>query len=101
MVKQSLGRGFGSLIPKDLDSSLLSVDKNRVQNLLIADIIANPNQPRREHEPGQLAELTASVKRHGVIVPIIVVREDDKYQIVAGERRWREAKAAGLDSLPA
>lgn len=100
MAKTALGRGFDTLIPKDLDSSLLSADKNRVQNLLTADIVANPKQPRGEVDPAALAELTASVKRHGVLQPIIVVRVGNKYQIVAGERRWRAAQAAALESIP-
>ncbi len=101
MAKQSLGKGFDALIPKDLDASILSEDTNRIQKLLIGDIVPNPGQPRRQHQPNELAELTLSVKRHGVLQPIIVVRHGKDYRIVAGERRWRAAKAAGLDSIPA
>ena len=99
--KQSLGRGFDALIPKDLDKTILEEDKSRVQKLLISDIVPNPNQPRREHTPEGLNELTLSVKRHGVLQPIIVVRYGNGYRIVAGERRWRAAKAAGLKDMPA
>ncbi|HEX5395368.1 MAG TPA: ParB/RepB/Spo0J family partition protein [Candidatus Saccharimonadales bacterium] len=99
--KQSLGRGFDALIPKELDRSMLEEDKHRVQRLLIADIVPNPEQPRREHADDTHKELTESVKRHGVLQPIIVVRRKNGYRIVAGERRWRAAKAAGLENIPA
>ena len=98
--KQALGRGFEALIPKDLDKTILEEDKNRVQKILISDIKPNPEQPRREHNPESHNELTLSVKRHGVIQPIIVTRHDNGYRIVAGERRWRAAKAAGLKEVP-
>lgn len=101
MPKQSLGRGFDALIPKDLDSSILEEDKHRVQKLLIADISPNPDQPRKEIDPEALAELTESVKTHGVLQPIIVVRLEKGYRIVAGERRWRAAKAARHKDVPA
>lgn len=104
MAKQTgLGRGFGSLIPKDLDRSIMEEDKNRVQKLLITEISPNPDQPRREFDKVALAELTASVKRHGVLQPIIVVRDStgSGYRIVAGERRWRAARDAKLPNIPA
>ena len=102
MAKLSLGRGIDALIPQDLDKTILEEDKSRVQKLLISDIVPNPNQPRREHNPTTLSELTLSVKKHGILQPIIVVRrrQGDGYQIVAGERRWHAAKAAGLSYIP-
>src|SRR5690349_4209630 len=99
-AKQSLGRGLGSLIPTDFDAAILEDDKHRVQHLLIQDIKPNPGQPRRDFGQNELNELAESIKRHGVLQPIIVVRADNSYQIVAGERRWRAAKAAGLKSIP-
>jgi len=103
MVKQVLGRGFDALIPKDLDTSILEEDKHRVQKILIAEIRPNPDQPRREFDPSALAEMTESIKRHGVLQPIIVVknRAAEGYLIVAGERRYRAAKAAKLTHMPA
>jgi ParB family chromosome partitioning protein len=103
MAKQSLGRGFDILIPKDVDKTILEEDKHRVQKLLIDDIVANPDQPRREFDENALTELASSIKRHGVLQPIIVVRSDDdnKYHIVAGERRWRASSQAGLTHVPA
>jgi ParB family chromosome partitioning protein len=99
--KPSLGRGFDALIPKDFDKTILEEDKNRVQKILISDIVPNPAQPRSNYSPKAHAELTESIKRHGVLQPIIVVRHGNKYRIVAGERRWRAAKAAGHQNIPA
>lgn len=102
-AKQTLGRGFDALIPKDFDKSLLDNDGTRVQKLLITDIVPNPEQPRREFDDAAHSELVASVSRHGVLQPIIVVRANDGkgYRIVAGERRWRAARDAKLTQIPA
>lgn len=99
--KQKLGRGFEALIPKDLDRSILQEDSERVQKLLIADVAPNPDQPRKEFDEASLNELVNSVKRHGVLQPIIVVRDKNGYRIVAGERRWRAAQTAQLTHIPA
>jgi len=98
---KSLGRGLGALISTDLDQSLLQEDNERVQKLLIQDIVPNPDQPRRVFEESSLAELAASIRQHGVVQPIIVVRHKDGYRIVAGERRWRAAQLAKLNNIPA
>jgi len=99
-AKQSLGKGFDALIPTDFDSTILQEDKHRVQPLLISDIKPNPAQPRREFSQPELMELSTSIKQDGVLQPIIVVRAGSGYQIVAGERRWRAAKLAGLKNIP-
>jgi ParB family chromosome partitioning protein len=101
MVKQSLGRGFDILIPKDVDRSILEEDKHRVQKILIEDIVPNPEQPRKEFDEQALSELADSIKRHGVLQPIIVMKKNDKYHIVAGERRFRASQSAGLTHVPA
>jgi ParB family chromosome partitioning protein len=101
MAKQALGKGFDILIPKDVDTSILEEDKHRVQKIRIEDIVPNPEQPRREFDEQQLSELAESIKRHGVLQPIIVMREGDKYHIVAGERRYRASVSAGLTHVPA
>lgn len=102
-AKQSLGRGFDALIPQNLDRSILESDNSRIQNLLIQDIKPNPQQPRREFGETALNELSSSIKSHGVMQPIIVVRDKDSngYIIVAGERRWRAAQQANLKNIPA
>ncbi len=89
------------MISTDLDQSILQEDNERVQKLLIQDIVPNPDQPRRVFEESSLAELAASIKQHGVVQPIIVIRHKDGYRIVAGERRWRAAQAAQLNTIPA
>jgi ParB family chromosome partitioning protein len=102
-AKQTLGRGFDALIPKNFDKSLLDNDSLRVQKLLITDIAPNPAQPRHEFDDAAHTELVASIGRHGVLQPIIVVRAEGGkgYRIVAGERRWRAARDAKLTQIPA
>jgi ParB family chromosome partitioning protein len=99
--KQPLGRGLSALISSDLDQSLLEEDSQRIQKLLIQDIVPNPDQPRREFDQTALEELADSIRQHGVVQPVIVVRHNDGYRIVAGERRWRAAQLAQLTHLPA
>ncbi|MBI2008849.1 ParB/RepB/Spo0J family partition protein [Candidatus Saccharibacteria bacterium] len=102
MAKLSLGRGFDTLIPTELDTAILQEEGVRIHKLLISEIVPNKAQPRRGFDKTELSGLTASIKKHGVLQPIIVVRhsKDDNYQIVAGERRWLAAKAAGLKHIP-
>ncbi|HSW79006.1 MAG TPA: ParB/RepB/Spo0J family partition protein [Candidatus Babeliales bacterium] len=101
--KQSLGRGLGALISDDLDRSILQEDIERVQKLLITDIVPNPDQPRRQFDDNALNELADSIKQHGVLQPIIVIRLDNgnTYRIIAGERRWRAAALAQQSHIPA
>lgn len=101
--RQSLGRGFETLIPKDLDKSLLQDEQQRIQKLLIEEVEPNPDQPRREIDDTMLGELADSISRHGVLQPIIVVRNEaaNGYTIVAGERRWRASKLAKQTHIPA
>jgi ParB family chromosome partitioning protein len=97
-----LGRGFDSLIPKDVDIGLLEDDSNRIQKILITDVFPNQDQPRRSFDQGLLDELASSIREHGILQPIIVVQKSDKtFRIVAGERRYRAASLAGLDRIPA
>ena len=105
--KTGLGRGFGSLIPEDVIQSEFDptaqedLQMTSEQHVLIQDVIPNPEQPRKQFTPEAINDLAESVKEHGVLQPIIVIRDGEKYQIVAGERRWRAAQAAGLDKIPA
>lgn len=103
MVKQKgLGRGFGSLLPENFDSSLLVDKKDRIQKLFISDIKPNPDQPRKHFDEGALKELSSSIKQYGILQPLVVTPGgDSKYIIIAGERRFRAAKLAGIDQLPA
>ena len=96
-TKKGLGRGLSSLIG---DSE---VTENRT-TISISSIIRNKYQPRKKFEKESLEELTSSIKERGVIQPIIVRKSDDiidKFEIVAGERRWQAAQKAGLHKVPA
>lgn len=105
--KTGLGRGFASLIPTDLideslDPTAAQDEKlSDLRELKLTDIIANPDQPRRLFDEEALEEMAASIKEHGLIQPIVVTPVGGKYQIVAGERRFRGATKAGLKSIPA
>ena len=102
---KGLGRGFESLIPTDLVDEefdlTASEEKGELKKLKLSDIIPDDEQPRREFDEEALNALATSIKEHGVLQPIVVTREDGKYKIVAGERRWRASKIAGLDKIPA
>jgi ParB family chromosome partitioning protein len=74
---------------------------SQLRYIPVKKIINNPDQPRREFDPVALAELATSLSEHGMLQPIIVVPKGEKYQIVAGERRWRAAQLANLDKVPA
>jgi ParB family chromosome partitioning protein len=101
--KSNLGRGLGALFSNDLDRSILQEDNERIQKIPISDIKPNPDQPRREFDQAALDELASSIKQHGVVQPIIVVRinGEDGYQIISGERRWRASRQAELTRIPA
>ena len=108
MAKKGLGRGFSSLIPTEMiidekiDSELgLEYDKNQLEELKISDISPDPEQPRRHFNKEKLEELANSIRIHGVLQPIVVVRKNSKFLIVAGERRYRASKLAGLERVPA
>ena len=102
MVKKTgLGKGLEALfnenqLTKEEEMKLEKI----VQNLKLIDIEPNRDQPRRTFNSESLEELATSIKRYGVIQPIIVTKMDNYYQIVAGERRWRAAKKAGLMEIP-
>lgn len=106
-AKKGLGRGFESLIPTELlDESFdptASVDEqiSELRNIKLAEITADPNQPRRYFDEEALGGLAISIKEHGILQPIVVTPSGGGYQIVAGERRYRAALLAGLDKIPA
>jgi len=107
MAKKGLGRGFDSLIPTDLFDDSFDPTKDDEQSvsqlrvLKLSEISADPNQPRQHFDETALMELTESIKRHGVLQPIVVTKKDDTYEIIAGERRFRASKAAGKNTIPA
>lgn len=97
MAKSKLGRGLGSFF--DEEPEIKTGDT--VETLRITQVEPNKNQPRHSFNDDKIEELSESIKEHGVIQPIIVVKNNDMYKIVAGERRWRAAKKAGLKEIPA
>ncbi|MFT4532158.1 MAG: ParB family chromosome partitioning protein [Candidatus Saccharimonadales bacterium] len=101
MAKSALGRGFDSLIPVDFAVEDVVSPGEQVKNLSLSKIIRNPDQPRKEFDPSALQELAESIKRHGVIQPIVVLPVGDQYRIVAGERRCRASQIAKLKTIPA
>ena len=96
--KTGLGKGLDALFSNVSEEK---VEGEVVQNLKIIDIEPNKNQPRSTFDEESLSELAESIKRYGVIQPIIVTKQDDYYKIVAGERRWRASKKAGITEIPA
>lgn len=106
-AKKGLGRGFDSLIPTELLDE--SFDPTAVQdeqvsdlrNIKLTEIHPDPEQPRRHFDEAALAEMSASIREHGVLQPIVVTPKSGGYQIVAGERRYRAATTAGLEKIPA
>ena len=95
-----LGKGLDALFgpaPKEEQQQ----ENDILQNLNINDVEPNRNQPRKTFDEEALEELADSIKEYGLIQPIVVTKEDDYYQIIAGERRWRASKKAGLKEIPA
>ena len=95
-----LGRGISTLIPKVLPKTENATSATLEQKVAIDNLRVNPRQPRRNFDPAALAELTASVQEKGVLQPILVRRVGHHFEIIAGGRRFRAAKAAGLATVP-
>ncbi len=102
--KSALGKGLDKLIPKELVSNPENGAKEKApapdRVVKITKVVPNKDQPRRKFDEDALQELTENIKLHGVLFPILVVERGDNYMIVAGERRWRAAMAAGLKEMP-
>lgn len=103
--KTGLGKGLDALFG---DSPILTEEKQEendkienVKKLKVSEIEPNRNQPRRQFDEESLDELAESIKTYGLLQPIIVSRKDKYYEIIAGERRWRACKRAGLKEIPA
>lgn len=102
--KSGLGKGLGSLFPSNVDVDNLGGEiatNEKIVEMKINKVEPNVDQPRKVFDEEKLAELADSIKEHGVLQPIIVTKKDDYYQIIAGERRWRASKLAGLKTIPA
>jgi ParB family chromosome partitioning protein len=99
MKKEVLGRGLEALLSPDLKESVSETE--RVKELEIESIDANPHQPREHFNDENLGELAESIRRHGVLQPVVVRRTGERYQLVMGERRLRASKIAGRQTIPA
>ena len=101
--KTGLGKGLNALF---VDNNIMegnvqiTDDKDKIHKIKIIDIEPNKNQPRKKFEAESLDELSESIKRYGVIQPILVSKKENYFEIVAGERRWRASKKAGLTEMP-
>lgn len=95
-MSKRLGRGLDALIPS-LDIS----DEEKISQIKLSDLRPNPYQPRKEFDASAIEELKKSIEEHGVIQPIIIRKSIKGYEIIAGERRFRASKEAGLSTIPA
>ena len=109
--KSGLGKGLDALIPagnkkasvkKETEPVIIEkiVEKKGVETLKITEVEPNREQPRKNFNEDALLELSDSIKQYGVIQPLIVQKKGDHYEIIAGERRWRAAKMAGIKEIP-
>ncbi len=102
--KSGLGKGLEALFPSNVDIEKLGDTQSNEEKIIemkINNIEPNINQPRKIFDDEKMLELADSIKEHGVLQPIIVAKKDNYYQIIAGERRWRASKLAGLKTIPA
>ena len=108
--KKGLGRGLESLFafydteeqtPQTTEVKKSTAKNDGIAEVEVSKIVPNPNQPRKHFDEEALQELSSSIKLHGVIQPLVVNKvENDQYMIIAGERRWRASKMAGLEKVP-
>ena len=104
MSSKRLGKGINAIInskTRKNNSSAKSTTAPGVSKVRLKDINPNPDQPRRDFDEQSLEQLSQSIKEKGVITPITLRKQNDGYEIIAGERRWRAAKKANLRSIPA
>jgi ParB family chromosome partitioning protein len=101
MAKVALGKGLNALINTRVSSPTPAAELGeRVQFVPLSEIVPTPLQPRTEFRGERLDELEASIREHGIIQPLIVRRSDGKFELIAGERRWRAAQRVGLREAP-
>lgn len=101
-IKKGLGKGLDSMIPeKKTKAEMKEVQDKALSEIKISEIDPNMGQPRKSFNEDELLELAESIKIHGVIQPIILTKRGKRYEIIAGERRWRASKLAGITKIPA
>ncbi|HZK33769.1 MAG TPA: ParB/RepB/Spo0J family partition protein, partial [Bacillota bacterium] len=100
-MKKGLGRGLDALFDGYANDGARGEGKRDISEINIIDIDPNPHQPRKRFSEDKIDELSKSIKHHGVVQPIALKKQGNRYIIVAGERRWRAAREAGLTTIPA
>lgn len=105
-MSKKIGKGLSDLLANIEDERIQTapaeiIEGERIYNIEISKITANPNQPRKHFGEREQKELEESIRVHGILQPLILVKKGDGFMIVAGERRYRAAKSAGLYSIPA
>jgi len=98
--KRGLGQGLNALISDELENEILDHGKGGTLSIRISNIEPNREQPRKVFEEDALHELADSITQYGIIQPLVVTKKENYYEIIAGERRWRAAKMAGLKEVP-
>jgi ParB family chromosome partitioning protein len=99
MKRKALGKGLSALLP-DPEPAAAPSAADQTAEAPVASLEPNPYQPRSAMDPTRLSELSASIRESGIVQPILVRRHGERYQIIAGERRWRAAQLAGLATVP-
>jgi len=95
-----LGKGLSALIPNQ-PAIINKVGNRMIRDIPVDQILPNPHQPRKDFDPEAMADLVRSIKKQGVIQPILVREGSGGFELIAGERRWRAAKSAGIIDIPA
>ena len=107
--KSGLGKGLDTMIPvypsrtkssRNTDTEKPEPEKKNETIVKITEVEPNRDQPRKKFDEDSLLELSESIKQYGVLQPLLVQKRQDYYEIIAGERRWRAAKMAGLKEIP-
>jgi len=98
--KRGLGQGLTALIPNELEEKIALENNKDIMKVKITLVEPNPDQPRKQFDEDALEELAESIKTFGVLQPLVVAKRDKFYEIIAGERRWRASKKAGLKEIP-
>ena len=98
-ARRGLGRGLDALLPPSHGPAPTAGDA--IRQIGVSAISPNPHQPRQQFHPERLQELANSIRMHGIVQPVVVRKQGEKYMLIAGERRWRAASLAGLPTLPA
>lgn len=100
--KKGLGRGIGNFLnSSEKIREVIEEERSKLMEISTSDIVANEGQPRKNFNEEDLKDLAASIEKYGIIQPLLLKKKEDKYEIIAGERRFRAAKLASLEKVPA